>query len=116
VLRKDARVDDVRAGALASGLVVDVGGGVDGAVRDARQAPGHVGPGDVRVDGHHGVLLDEVDLFGATFSITAQGRYGEGRERSLYLRQLAHGIQHLRAQWCREALEAAGSVDMFGLS
>jgi hypothetical protein len=58
----DARVDNVRAGALAGTVVVHVAGGARGAVRDARQAPGDVLLGHVVVGRDDGVLLDVLDL------------------------------------------------------
>lgn len=59
----NTRVDDVRAGARASSLVVDIRGGTRGTVRDARQTPGDVvSLGDRLLRGDDGVLLNVLDL------------------------------------------------------
>lgn len=56
----DASVNDVRAGASASGVVIGVSGAAGLVVGQAGEAPGGVllGGGD----GDNGVLLDKVDL------------------------------------------------------
>lgn len=62
VCRVDARVNDIRAGALAAGSVVNVVGRVFGAVRDSSQAPGCVGLGGEGGGADDGVLFDIGDL------------------------------------------------------
>lgn len=105
----DARVNNVRAGALASGLVVDVRRGARGAVRDACQAPWNIGLRDIVARRHDGVLLNVVDLR-SRVSVHVMS----SEIKWLYLGQLADRIQHLRVQLGREALEVAGAVDMLG--
>jgi hypothetical protein len=58
----DARVDNVRTGALAGTVIVHVAGGARSAVRDARQAPWDVVLGHVVVGRNDGVLLYVLDL------------------------------------------------------
>jgi hypothetical protein len=50
----------------------------------------------------------------STFGDVSREVFRKG-ERTAYLGQLAHGIQHLRAQLGGEALEVLGAVDVLGL-
>ncbi len=62
VVHVNARVDNVRAGAFAGRLVVNIRGGARCAVRDARQTPGDVVLGDVVASRHDGILLNVLNL------------------------------------------------------
>jgi hypothetical protein len=70
----DARVNNVRAGALAGTVIIHVAGGARGAVRDARQAPWDVVLGHVVVGRDDGVLLDVLDLTQTSESWSMEGR------------------------------------------
>ena len=60
---QDTSVNDVGADTLTSAVVVDVGAGGQGSVRDTAKTPGRAGLGDVGVDGDNGILLNVLDLF-----------------------------------------------------
>jgi hypothetical protein len=62
VLHVDARVNDIRARALAGAVVVHVRRGARLAVRDAAKAPGHVVLVDKVVGRHDAILLNVLDL------------------------------------------------------
>lgn len=55
-------VDDVRASARAGGGVVSVFGAAGLGVRDTAKTPRSIALGDILVDAHNGILLDELDL------------------------------------------------------
>jgi hypothetical protein len=66
VLHVDARVNDIRARALAGAVVVHVRRGARLAVRDAGKSPRHVLLGDKVAGPHDAILLNVLDLGGVS--------------------------------------------------
>ena len=107
----DAGVDHVRAGALTSAAVVDVGGRARGLVREAADTPGGAALRDVGVDAEDSILLDVLDLW-AWWLVSRMAKFSK---RITHFGEKTDLVQEGSLELASETPELLAAVDVVRL-
>lgn len=107
----DTGVDHVRAGALTSAAVVDVGGGARGLVREAADTPRGTALRDVGVDAEDSIFLNVFDLL----ELWLVTRIAVFLGSTTYLGEKTDLVQEGSLELASEAPELLAAVDVVRL-